>query len=157
MSSRGWQRKSQGLLRHRFQSAKVSLMPRLKWWGNRYCFLTKGAAKSQCKGKGKWTYEDYCGHFANNLTQEVPDFYNGRWEFIRWGVLQILKRCPEVLDGSEWQIVCSTWLVPEKGDYISHSYSQALPSHWPPRSIPSWFQSHRCMARRGLSLALGPM
>lgn len=130
MSSRGWQWKSQVLLRHRFQSAKISLMPRFKWCRNRYCFLTKGAAISQGKEKGKRTYEDYRGRFANNLTQEVLDFYNGRWEFIRWGVLQILKRCSKVLDGSERQIVHSNWLVPEKGDYISHSYSQAPPGHW---------------------------
>ena len=45
--------------------------------------------------------------FANNLTQEAPDFYSGRWECMGWGVPQIQKRCSEVLDGSQSDEVCT--------------------------------------------------
>lgn len=94
-----WQQKSKkeekrvivevlNLLRNRLQSTKISLMPRLRGWGHRLQFLMGGAAKSCCKGMGKRRYENYCGHFAHNLIQEVFDFYSGIWDSKGGGLLR---------------------------------------------------------------------
>ena len=119
------------------------------WWEDQQGHIAKERATGR---RGSlWS-------FANNLTLEVSDFYSGRWEFIRWEIPQIPKRCSEVLGGSEGDRVFT--LI---GFFLNWVITSPIliPRHfwvcWASRRTPSWFCSHRCLARRALKWTLWPV